>query len=47
MARSCGVDAGRANSLDEVKRYADRAMGSGKPFLLEVPVDFEEYANLI
>lgn len=47
LARSCGIAAARADSLDEVKKFADRALGSNAPFLLEVPVDFEEYVELI
>jgi len=47
VAQAFGIAGGRAATLAEARSMAERALSSGAPFLLEAPVDWREYTEVI
>ncbi len=47
LAGAFGIAAKRANTLDEVQVCAERTLNERIPFLIEVPVDYREYYELV
>jgi acetolactate synthase I/II/III large subunit len=46
-ARAFGIEAGRASTLAEARTLAEQALTRRVPYLIEAPVDYREYRNVI
>jgi len=47
IARAFGIGARRVRSLEEMKPYIERALSQRIPFLIDAPVDYSEYYDLV
>jgi acetolactate synthase-1/2/3 large subunit len=47
IAQAFGIASHRTSSIEDARNMFDQALTSGVPFLIDVPIDYREYYDLV